>query len=237
MKNTGEQFVPGISSQRLADEHLARYAFVKKFVFGKDVLDIACGTGYGSNELGSVARGVWGVDVSISCIEYACTHFIRDNLTYICADGTGNCFQPNTFDVICSFETIEHLDERDRRRFVRNLASWLRPNGKLILSTPNKKITSPWSKKPLNPYHVIEFSRSGLEKELENEFFVLERLGQRMVKKIFVFRFVRLCIRFIEKVFRLNFRLYDLSTDPEVTFFHPFWEEPRVQVVVCKPNK
>ncbi len=52
MKFTGEQFIPGIAKKRLfSDEHEKRYEFATKYAKGKNVLDIACGTGYGCNSL------------------------------------------------------------------------------------------------------------------------------------------------------------------------------------------
>lgn len=45
---TGERFVPGHSLPNMAADHFSRYEFAAGFVAGKRVVDIACGTGYGS---------------------------------------------------------------------------------------------------------------------------------------------------------------------------------------------
>ena len=57
---TGERVIPGQVNDDLWSEHLARYAFARRFADGKRVLDAACGEGYGSAFLGAVAASVVG---------------------------------------------------------------------------------------------------------------------------------------------------------------------------------
>ena len=45
MKFTGERFIPTEQGE-IRLEHYHRYAVVLDIVFGKDVLDVACGEGY-----------------------------------------------------------------------------------------------------------------------------------------------------------------------------------------------
>ena len=59
---TGERVVPGQVNDDLWSEHVARYAFARRFSAGKSVLDAGCGTGYGSAELARSARDVAGID-------------------------------------------------------------------------------------------------------------------------------------------------------------------------------
>ncbi|HNP61759.1 MAG TPA: hypothetical protein PKM72_13020, partial [Nitrospirales bacterium] len=44
---TGERYVPGVIGD-IELEHLHRYYLARELAVGKDVLDIACGEGYGS---------------------------------------------------------------------------------------------------------------------------------------------------------------------------------------------
>ena len=47
-----ERFAPGPGAGReLESQHLSRYDFASRFTAGKRVIDIACGTGYGSSLL------------------------------------------------------------------------------------------------------------------------------------------------------------------------------------------
>ena len=59
---TGERFVPGISGE-IEIEHVHRYLLAAHMSADKDVLDIACGEGYGSHVLAQAARSVCGVDI------------------------------------------------------------------------------------------------------------------------------------------------------------------------------
>src|ERR1700722_15129763 len=78
---TGERLVPSLNGD-IVLEHLHRYAFAADLVAGKDVLDIACGEGYGSNLLAARARSVIGVDISEETIGHAQSNYVRDNLTF-----------------------------------------------------------------------------------------------------------------------------------------------------------
>ncbi|HEY0465678.1 MAG TPA: methyltransferase domain-containing protein, partial [Polyangiaceae bacterium] len=67
---TGERFTPEVHGV-IELEHVHRYLLARELVKGKRVLDIACGEGYGSALLASVAREVTGVDVAPECIAHA----------------------------------------------------------------------------------------------------------------------------------------------------------------------
>jgi len=56
-------------------EHLSLYNFARKFVLDKEVLDIGCGTGYGTFFLSNIAKSVIGVDISIDAINRAKENF------------------------------------------------------------------------------------------------------------------------------------------------------------------
>lgn len=232
---TGEQFVPGVLKPRLAEEHEARYALARQMAAGKKVLDIACGTGYGSAELRRVAEIVTGVDVSEESIAYAKSNFENSNVNFIRASACDSLFAPASFDLITSFETIEHLDRPQRKKCLENLRSWLKPNGTLLLSTPNKRITSPWSDKPLNRYHVKEFTRPELEQELAPYFEIEKFLGQRLVPKIYTYYPVRKSIRLFEKIFGFKNNIYDLGHGAGIQIFGRD-QEPRIFVLICRPK-
>lgn len=236
MNFTGEQFVPGIQKTRLVEEHQTRYAFAVPFAKDADVLDIACGTGYGTAELAKISKNAIGVDLSPESIEYARSHFTLPNLKFLQASATDDLFPPDSFDLICSFETIEHLTAEQRKEYLSNLRTWLRPNGVLLLSTPNHKITSPFTAKPLNPYHMHEFTLEGLIDEVTPFFDVRKALGQRLIKKIMVGYFVRKSIHAMQRILGRSFHIYDLANGPAILPFDPAKTEPRIFVLVCGPK-
>jgi ubiquinone biosynthesis O-methyltransferase len=189
LKFTGEYFIPGISPQRIEEDHLARYHFAAKYVRNNTVLDISCGTGYGSQILAEAgAKIVEGVDILEDVIDYAKAHYQKNNLNFKVGD-VCSLVSATFFDVIVSFESIEHVE--DRRAMLANLHGLLKINGLLIISTPNRLITSPMSKsmfdKPKNKFHLMEFSIQEFITELTISGFRVDEksiYGQRFRKYI-----------------------------------------------------
>src|SRR5213593_900297 len=86
---TGERFVPSCSGE-IAYEHWHRYAFARRFAAGKRVLDAACGDGYGTALLGTVAASVAGIDVDIATIDHArATYGDGNRIRFIAASCSG----------------------------------------------------------------------------------------------------------------------------------------------------
>lgn len=179
---TGERFVPGQSLPNMEADHFRRYEFAANFVAGKRVVDIACGTGYGSAVLADAgAASVLGVDCSAEAIDHAKARYKAGNLAFRQDDILE--FEPRQrFDLVVSFETIEHID--DHRGALAKFFDILQPGGRLIISSPNRLITSPKAKNQAESgggFHVMEFTIEELRKELECAGFEVgdEVYGQR----------------------------------------------------------
>lgn len=136
-------------------EHLVRYEFVKGNL-NSSVLDIGCGSGHGSNTLASKFKTVSGVDISPEAIEYAKKYWQLPNIDFRLGDSLNIPFPDNTFDVVVAFEVFEHLT--DWRKFLTEIKRVLKPNGLVYISTPNKTLYSPGTKKPINPHHIFEMT-------------------------------------------------------------------------------
>lgn len=153
--------------------HAARYSFGTEYVAGQRVLDIACGTGYGMRILSSTARIVIGVDRDIVAARSA-----RDAGPVVVANGSALPFRTSAFDVVTSFETLEHLEER--APFLAELTRVLVPRGQLVLSTPNARYTRPVNGRPRNPFHVFEYTPEELAAEVKRSFVDVEMKGQQI---------------------------------------------------------
>lgn len=160
LKNTGERLILEESWNLMTTlEHLHRYHAVKELVEDKLVLDAACGTGYGSYILSEVAEKVYGIDISEEAIEYAKSHYNKENLTYSQMSITDIQFEDNYFDVIVSFETIEHITKEQQKQFLEQVLKKLKNTGYLIISTPNDQLMREISYGSyVNPYHLCEFN-------------------------------------------------------------------------------
>ena len=173
---TGERFVPGVPGE-IWYEHWHRYHFAAPLVRELDVLDVACGEGYGSALLARSAREVTGVDLAAAAIEHARAHYAGlGNLDFRTADCTALPFPDASFDAIVSFETIEHIAAQDA--FLDEVRRVLRPEGLFILSCPNKAEYTD-KRNFVNAYHVRELYRGEIEGLLAPRFAHVKWYGQR----------------------------------------------------------
>jgi ubiquinone/menaquinone biosynthesis C-methylase UbiE len=182
MEFTGERVVPGKTPQTIYDEHIYRYIFAAGLTEDKVVLDVACGTGYGAGYMMEKGAGeVVGVDISMAAVDYARERFGKNNkASFVCADAIRLPFVDNIFDVVVSFETIEHM--RQYRKFLAECRRVLKEDGLLVCSTPNRRIFSPNLAKPLNTFHVKEFWPEEFYRLLRRYFAHITLYGQCDVK-------------------------------------------------------
>ena len=125
--------------------HLARYKFALDYVPDKIVGDMACGTGYGTKLLAQRAQKVHGVDCNIQAIQYAMEKHNAPNIQYTHAFVNWMPLNNEAMDVIVSFETIEHVE--NDVLVIKEFHRLLKPEGVLIISTPNNWGTSKYHKK------------------------------------------------------------------------------------------
>ena len=154
---TGERMILGRMDKTVEFEHLCRYRFARHLTKNKVVLDAACGSGYGSWEMSTVAQKVTGVDICEESIEYAKEKYVADNLEYVVGSIANLPFQNEQFDVVVSFETIEHVDEVTQNLFLKEIRRVLKKDGLLIMSTPNKKTFTDMQSGRSSEFHVKEF--------------------------------------------------------------------------------
>lgn len=153
-----------------------RYQWVKRYAKNKVVLDAGCGSGYGADGLiRSGAKKVYGVDINSESIKYCQEHHQQENLEFSIGDLAKLDLPDKSFDLIVAFEVIEHV--KDCPKVISEFYRLLKPGGKLILSTPNKKIYSPGTKKSFYPFHWQEFYLEDLKKLL-SRFQSLDIFGQ-----------------------------------------------------------
>ena len=178
---TGERVVPGQVNDDLWSEHVARYAFARRYAQGKRVLDAGCGTGYGSAELAQSAAEVTGVDIAADAVEFARTNYPLPGLQFIESSCTAIPFPPASFDLLVAFEVIEHL--ADYRAFLVECARLLTSEGLFIVSSPNKRYYSETrAATGPNPFHEHEFEAEEFVRELENVFPSVRLLLQNRVE-------------------------------------------------------
>ena len=166
---TGERVIPGQVKDDLWSEHVARYAYARRYAEGRRALDAGCGTGYGSAELAQSAIVVTGLDVAPEAIEFAGANYPIPNLRFVASSCAAMPFPENAFDLVVAFEVIEHLP--DYRAFLHECARVLTHHGLFIVSSPNKRYyAESRAKTGPNPYHEHEFEASEFVEELSSVF-------------------------------------------------------------------
>ncbi len=141
LEDTGERVIPDNMNilNELLIEHIARYHFSASYAKGR-ILDFASGTGYGTHIIAKRRKAhideIVGVDIDRATIEYARATYYHPLSSFVQGDVTDPAIvkQLGMFDVILSFETIEHIHEEEQ--FMDNIFSMLKPGGTLIISTP-----------------------------------------------------------------------------------------------------
>ena len=171
MEFTGERYIPDNENidQEIGIEHLNRYHSIVPFVEGKNVLDAACGTGYGSEILSRHASSVIGIDIDKESIEYAKEFYSAKNIEYLAGDVEKIPLDSVKIDVAVSFETLEHLSEKKQEKFLRELKRVLKNDGLLIISTPDKQHYSD-DFTYANKYHEKEFRNNEFTNFLHSQF-------------------------------------------------------------------
>jgi SAM-dependent methyltransferase len=155
---TGERFLPGCAGE-IAYEHWHRYAFARRFVAGRRVLDAACGEGYGASLLAAAAASVVGVDIDAATVAHARAQYAKvERLRFVEGSCAGLPLPDAAVDVVVSFETVEHLPAADQPRMVAEFARVLVPGGLLVISSPNRRAYSD-DRQYANAFHQHELYR------------------------------------------------------------------------------
>jgi 2-polyprenyl-3-methyl-5-hydroxy-6-metoxy-1,4-benzoquinol methylase len=171
--DNGERMIPAFHHEAVVyAEHIVRYLFAARFVVGKQVLDVASGVGYGADLLRSAGAGeVMALDRSPEAVRYGKEHHSKSTPAYVVGDVGSLPFHSDQFEVIVSFETIEHVP--DYQRFLAEVKRVLRADGLFIVSTPNRGVYVEG-----NPFHTKEFTLAEFEEALAHHFRYVRTFSQ-----------------------------------------------------------
>jgi SAM-dependent methyltransferase len=181
VRNVPERIVPGnVETQGLA-EHVARYSWAAPRLRGR-VLDLGCGVGYGAHlcaSLNIAIKQIICVDFSRDALLFAQQAYADRRIVLVQGDACRLPFVTGSFDSVVCFEVIEHVE--NARALLEEVKRVLRPQGFLLISTPNKLLSSPLLSKPLNPHHRREWYPQQFVTFLRRYFCVDSLHGQNWV--------------------------------------------------------
>ncbi len=159
---TGERTLPDVPAENYwYRRHLAVYEWIAARTRGLDVVDMACGEGYGSAVLAATARSAVGVDANPEAHEHARLRYRRGNLRF----ERGMVEQwmppngPAAADAVVFLQTIEHVQDPGA------VLAHLREIAPVAyVSTPNLlTLAPPGAEKSENPWHVKEYRAAEFE--------------------------------------------------------------------------
>ena len=171
---TGERTLPDVPEESYwFRRHLAVYRWISDRCRGREVVDMACGEGYGTHELARRARRVTGVDANPEAHEHARLKYTRPGVRFERALVDG---YEQECDALVFLQTIEHLTEPgaalDHFRFL------LRAGGVAYVSTPNVLTLAPeGAGRSGNPWHVHEYRAEEFRELCERHFDDVRLLG------------------------------------------------------------
>lgn len=163
-----------IGHRDILTRSLARYRWILPHLRGP-LLEIGCGRGYGLELTSAVDSFCVGVDLSLPFLREAQAH--RRRISWVQASGAALPFGPTSFGSIVALEVLEHIP--DDRGFLKGLLRLIRKEGVIGLSTPNRRVTSGDSWKPLDPFHVREYTATEFDHLLREFFPRFTLVGQR----------------------------------------------------------
>jgi glycosyltransferase involved in cell wall biosynthesis/SAM-dependent methyltransferase len=163
---------------RVEFAHFHQYCLARDLCMGLDVLDVACGEGYGSGILGGVARSVIGVDVDSASVAHAQAVYRAKNLGFLQGSALDLPLDNASVDLVVAFETLEHI--REHARFIAEVRRVLRVGGLFIVSTPDRAVYSARGEN-FNECHLRELTEPEFEAFLRADFTHAAVLHQRAV--------------------------------------------------------
>jgi 2-polyprenyl-3-methyl-5-hydroxy-6-metoxy-1,4-benzoquinol methylase len=178
---TGERTLPDVPEENYwYQRHVAVYEWIAERVAGLEVIDMACGEGYGADILARRAARVTGVDANPDAHEHARLKYSRAGVRFA-RDLVESYGQP--CDAVVFLQTIEHVQEP--KPVLDHFRSILRPGGTAYVSTPNVlTLAPPGAPKSDNPWHVREYRHEEFRSLCAESFARVELLGVFHARKL-----------------------------------------------------
>jgi 2-polyprenyl-3-methyl-5-hydroxy-6-metoxy-1,4-benzoquinol methylase len=148
--------------------HQKTYLFALDYVGAKNVLDFGCGDGYGTRMLAERSAVILGIDVDPAAIELARKKYSHPSLAFRHIGGLPLPFESESFDVVLSFQVIEHVD--DVPFYLEEIHRILKKGGRFLLTTPNAKSRLLFFQNPWNKHHLREYTPGQLTQVLTPDF-------------------------------------------------------------------
>ena len=171
---TAERLKPELCQSNIFDyilflKHKFAYTVADKFINkNSTVLEIGCGEGYGTNFLARSGAQITALDIDAKTIKKAKLKYSQKNITFKKFDGYNINYPEQSFDVIISFQVIEHVENVEK--YLKNIKKFLKPNGIFIITTPSRTYRLTENQTPINKYHIREYNAKTLSADIAKVF-------------------------------------------------------------------
>ncbi|MBI4832110.1 MAG: methyltransferase domain-containing protein [Candidatus Lindowbacteria bacterium] len=173
LSHTGERTRPegftSVEEYLIYLRSLFAYESVKDRIAGSGlVLEIGCGEGFGAGLLSKHVRKIIGLDVDENTVLHASKKYRSASCSFVTYGGRRLPFRDNTFDVVISFQVVEHVP--DDTGFISEAHRVLKTKGSFHITTPNRTHRLRNGTKPWNKFHLREYYPNEFERILRNRF-------------------------------------------------------------------
>jgi 2-polyprenyl-3-methyl-5-hydroxy-6-metoxy-1,4-benzoquinol methylase len=133
-----EQALPGFEKYQKSGWYkymLGRYLFAVPHIKNKKVLDTGCGLGWGSYLISDYPESLVSIDIDAKSLQFARKTWKDSRLNFKTKSVLEMSDYANSFDVVLSYEVIEHLRYDDGKTYIEQVSATLHDNGTLIMSS------------------------------------------------------------------------------------------------------
>ncbi len=154
---------------------VARTKIAFKFISGRRILDIGCGTGNTSLKIvqGNPKNEILAVDLLKSCVEFSKKKLgSYDNVSVAQMEVCNLALKDESFDCVIALDVLEHVEQDEKAML--EIFRVIITSGKLILTVP--AIETLYGARDQALKHFRRYSRQNLKKKMKNVGFRIERI-------------------------------------------------------------
>ena len=168
-----EQRIEVVSSKSVSSGDAISHHYNMALKYLKEdmnLLDLACGNGFGAKIISSSVSQVIALDIDKEIIAQSNKINNTTNIKFLWGDALKMPFNENSFNCCLAFEILEHLNPEE---LLLEIYRVLKKDGLLILSTPQNSL----GHIPITADHIYEYSQEGLKSKVSKFFSIIEFIG------------------------------------------------------------
>lgn len=159
------------------------YALSRRTLAGRNVLDIACGTGFWTKIVSEKARSITGIDINPATLDEARKKKYLCPMDFIISDFFNLPFGEDGFDGLLATFVLSHIKRQDIGRLYKSINKTIRPGSPVFLCDNNlicEMIPDLiWDERRINSYKKRQLE-NGKEYLILKNYFSREELAERL---------------------------------------------------------